>query len=70
MPRATIEDLTKEIIRMMDVVDNIRQMAEARKTYIRMGNGVMLGNYCRQALDEADHTLNIYGLNRPSDEAA
>jgi hypothetical protein len=61
--KPTIEDLTKEIVRLMDVVDNIRQMAESRKTVIRMADGMQLGNYCRQALGEANHTLEIYKLN-------
>lgn len=51
-----VELLTSEIHRLMDCLDSIREMAETRKSIIRI-NGNQLGNYCRGALFEARHAL-------------
>lgn len=70
MTNPTIEDLSGEILRLMDCLDDIRQMASARKSCIRMADGTMLDNYCRRALHQADDLLNRYGLLRPSHNTA
>jgi hypothetical protein len=61
------EHMAAEIHRLMDCLDNIREMAEARRTVIRI-NGVQLGNYCRGALSEARVTLERVGAKPHNDK--
>ena len=54
MAAVMIERLSADRKALLWALSEIQKMAESRKTAIRMPNGRMLGNFCRQAISAVE----------------